>query len=51
MAHHDDRGVRIEFTVGTGGNFAHGNEDPAEDAGSLELPGFADIQQDWGFGL
>ena len=28
-----------------------GHENPAGDAGGLELPGFADIQQDWGFGL
>ena len=51
MAHDDDGGVGIEFAVGAGGDFAHGHEEPIGDAGGLELPGFADVQQEGGVRL
>ena len=51
VAHDDDGSVRIELGVGSGGDFAHGHKEPAGDAGGLELPGFADIQQEGRVGL
>ena len=51
MAEDDDRGVGIEFSVCAGGDIAHGNEDRVGEAGGLELPGLADVQQKRGVGL
>jgi hypothetical protein len=41
MADDDDGLVGVEFVVGAGGDFAHGNEDRVGDTGGLVLPGFA----------
>jgi hypothetical protein len=51
VAEDDDRGVGIEFSVGAGGDIAHGNEDGVGEAGGLELPRLADVQQKRGVGL
>jgi hypothetical protein len=51
MAEDDDVGVGIEFLIGARGDFAHGHEERVGEAGSLELPGFADIEQDGRVGL
>ena len=51
VAENYDGGVGIEFGVGAGGDIAHGDEDRVGDAGGLELPGFADVQQKGGVGL
>ena len=41
----DDWLVRVEFLMGTGGDFAHGHQDRFGEAGGLELPRFANVQQ------
>ena len=51
MAHDDDGGVGVEFGVGAGGDVAHGHEEGVGDAGGLELPGFADVEEEGGVGL
>lgn len=51
MAEDDDGGVGIEFLMGAGGDFAHGHEERVGQAGGLELPGFADVEQERGVGL
>lgn len=51
MAEDDDVGVGVELLVRAGGDIAHGDEQRVGDAGGLELPGFADIEEDGGIGL
>jgi len=51
MAEDDDRGIGVEFLMGAGGYFAHGHEERVGQTGGLELPGFADVEQERGCGL
>ena len=51
VAENDDGNVGVEFSVGAGGDFAHGDEERVGEAGGLVLPGFADVQEDWRLGL
>jgi hypothetical protein len=51
MAEDDDGSVGIEFLMGAGGDFAHRHEKRVGQAGGLELPGYADVQQERGVGL
>jgi hypothetical protein len=44
-------GVGVEFLVGPGGYFAHGHQERVGEAGGLELPRLADVQQERGVGL
>ena len=48
MAEDDDVGVGVEFGVGAGGDFAHGHQQGVGQAGGLELPWLADVQEDGG---
>jgi hypothetical protein len=43
VAHDDDRGIRVEFGVGTGGNLSHGHEERVGEAGGLMLPRLTDV--------
>jgi len=51
VAEDDDWGVGVEFGMGAGGNFSHGNEGGVGEVGGLVLPGFTDVQQERGIGL
>ncbi len=51
VAEDDDGGVGVELLVGAGGDFAHGHEERVGEAGGLVLPGFADVEEEWGVGL
>jgi hypothetical protein len=51
MAEDDDGGVGVELGVGAGGDFAHGHEQRVGEAGGLELPGLADVEEEGGLRL
>jgi hypothetical protein len=48
MAEDDDGGVGVELLMGAGGYFAHGHEERVGQVSRLELPGFADVEQERG---
>ena len=51
VAENDDGGVGVELGVGAGGDLAHRHEERVGEAGGLELPGFADVEEDGRVGL
>jgi hypothetical protein len=51
MAEDNDGGVGVELGVGAGGDFAHGHEKRVGDAGGLEFPGLADVEEERGLRL
>lgn len=42
----DDRLVRIELLMGSGGDFAHRHQGGVGETRNLKLPGFADVQKE-----
>ena len=46
VAEDDDGGVGVKLLVGARGNFAHWHQDTAGQAGGLNFPGLADVEQD-----
>ena len=46
VADDNDVGFRVELTVSTGRDIAHGHKDAAFDSGFLVLPRFADVEED-----
>jgi hypothetical protein len=51
VAEDDDGGVGVELGVGAGRDFAHGHEQRVGEAGGLELPGLADVEEERGLRL
>ena len=51
VAEDDDGLVGVKLGVGAGGDLAHGHEKGVGQAGGLELPGLADVQQQGRMGI
>lgn len=51
VAEDDDGLIRIKLLMGARGDFAHGHEERARQAGSVELPGFTDVEKERWIGV